>query len=107
MLGVVCSMKELKRTKQGIFDIKDAYNLEDINYDTRLLSISDALINYDRLIIGEDIAKKVSNGMILDLPTNSDMILILNKENKLLAIYKRYDKDPSKMKPYRVFKEEL
>lgn len=107
MLGVCCSMKELKRTKQGIFDIKDAYNLEDINSDTKLLSISDALINCDRLIISGDLEKKVRNGMILDLPTNSDLILILNKENKLLAIYKRYDKDPSKMKPYRVFKEDL
>lgn len=107
MLGVVCSMKELKRTKQGIFDIKDAYNLEDVNSDTKLLSISDALIDYDRLIISGDLEKKVSNGMVLDLPTNSDIVLILNKENKLLAIYKRYEKDPSKMKPYRVFKEDL
>ncbi len=107
MLGISCSMKELKRTKQGIFDIKDAYNLDEINMDTNLLSISDALINYDRLIISKDMEKKVSNGMVLELPTDSDMVLILNKENKLLAIYKRYDKDPSKMKPYRVFKEEL
>ena len=107
MLGICCSMKELKRTKQGIFDIKDAYNLDEINMDTNLLSISDALINYDRLIISKDMEKKVSNGMVLELPTDSDMVLILNKENKLLAIYKRYDKDPSKMKPYRVFKEEL
>jgi hypothetical protein len=46
--------------------------------------------------------------MVLDLPTKSDMVLILNKDDsRLLAIYKRYDKDPSKMKPYRVFKEEL
>ena len=107
MLGISCSMKELKRTKQGIFDIKDAYNLDEINMDTNLLSISDALINYDRLIISKDMEKKVSNGMVLELPTDSDMVLILNKENKLLAIYKRYDKDPSKMKPYRVFKEDL
>ncbi len=107
MLGISCSMKELKRTKQGIFDIKDAYNLDEINMDTNLLSISDALINYDRLIISKDMEKKVSNGMVLELPTDSDMVLILNKENKLLAIYKRYDKDPSMMKPYRVFKEDL
>lgn len=107
MLKIPCSMKELKRTKQGIFDIKDAYNLKDINSDTKLISISDALINYDRLIINGDLEKKVSNGMVLELPTKSNLILILNKENRLLAIYKRYDKDPSKMKPYRVFKEEL
>ena len=108
MLGIPCSMKELKRTKQGIFDISNAYNVEDINQDTKLISISDALINYDRLIVSGDLATKISNGMVLDLPTKSDMVLILNKDDsRLLAIYKRYDKDPSKMKPYRVFKEEL
>ena len=29
---------------------------------------------------------------------------ILNQENDLLAIYIRYDKDTSKMKPYKVFR---
>ena len=108
MLGIPCTMQELKRTKQGIFDIKDAYTLDDVNPDINLLSISDALINYDRLIVSGDLVKKVSNGMVLDLPTKSDLVLVINKENNcLLAIYKRYEKNPKMMKPYKVFKEEL
>ena len=107
MLGVPCSMQELKRTKQGIFTLKDAYNLNEVNTDIELISLSDALLNYDRMIVPIEIEKKISNGMVLDLPTNSDLVLVLNKENRLLAIYQRYDKDPKLMKPYKVFKEEL
>lgn len=107
MLGVPCSMQELKRTKQGIFTLKDAYTLNEVNTDIELISLSDALLNYDRMIVPIEIEKKISNGMVLDLPTNSDLVLVLNKENRLLAIYQRYDKDPKLMKPYKVFKEEL
>jgi len=107
MLGVPCSMQELKRTKQGIFTLKDAYTLNEVNTDIELISLSDALLNYDRIIVPVEIEKKISNGMVLDLPTNSDLVLVLNKKNRLLAIYQRYDKDPKLMKPYKVFKEEL
>ena len=106
MLEVPCTMKELKRTKQGIFDIKDAYNIEDVNTDIELISLSDALLDYDRIIVPNEIAEKVKNGMVLNLPTNSNLILVLNKDNRLLAIYERYDKDPKLMKPYKVFKED-
>ncbi len=107
MLGIPCSMQELKRTKQGIFTLKDAHNLDEVNPDIELISISDALSNYDRIIVPKELEEKINNGMVLDLPTNSDLILVLNKENRLLAIYQRYDKDPKMMKPYKVFKEEL
>lgn len=107
MLGIPCTMQELKRTKQGIFDIKDAYNLDEVNPDMDLISLSDALLDYDRIIVPSELEEKINNGMVLDLPTNSDLILVLNKENRLLAIYQRYDKDPKMMKPYKVFKEEL
>ena len=49
----------------------------------------------------------VNNGRILELDTNSDLVLLVDKNDKLLAIYERYQKDNSKMKPYKVFKEEL
>ena len=106
MLGISCCMKELNRTKQGIFDIEEAYNLEDINVDTKLISIKDALSNLEKIEVSDDIAIKVSNGMVLKLDANSDLVLVENND-KLLAIYKRYDKDKSMMKPYKVFKEEL
>lgn len=105
-LGIVCSMKELNRTKQGIFNLDMACDLEDVNPDMELISISDALRNYDRLVLNDEMCKKVSNGVVMDLPTNSDLVLIFNRNGKLLAIYQRYDKDNTKMKPYKVFREE-
>jgi len=102
-LGICCSMKNLKRVKQGIFDIEDCLNIDDINTDTKLIKIEDALKNYDKIIVDDTTSKKVKNGAILDLDTKSDLVLVFDKENILLAIYKRYPKDPSKMKPYKVF----
>lgn len=102
-LGVCCTMKNLKRIKQGIFDIEECLNIDDINTDTKLISIEDALKNYDRIVVDEVISKKVKNGVILELDTNSDLVLVFDENNVLLAIYKRYQKDPSKMKPYKVF----
>ena len=106
MLGIPCSMKELNRIKQGIFDISDAYNLEDIDTNTKLISIKDALSDLDKIEVDLNTAKKVLNGMILTLDTKSDLVLVLN-DDRLLAIYKRYDKDKSMMKPYKVFREDL
>ena len=106
-LNISTTMSKLKRIKQGIFNIDMAYKLDDISKDTKLISIKDALSNYDKIIVDDDTSKKVSNGMVLKLDTNSNLVLVLNKEEKLLAIYIRYDKDLTMMKPYKVFKEEV
>ena len=106
-LKIPTTMSKLRRIKQGIFDIDMAYKLDDINKDIKLIDIKDALSNYEQIVVDEILEKKVLNGMILKLDTSSDMVVVLNKENKLLAIYKRYDKDITMMKPYKVFKEVL
>lgn len=101
-LGYPCTMKNLLREKQGVFSLNQTISLEEID-DSKLLSIEDALINYDRIIVDDTISKKVLNGCILELDTHSDLVLVFNKDKELLAIYKRYQKDLSKMKPYKVF----
>lgn len=106
-LGVFTTMSKLRRIKQGIFNIDMAYKLDDITDTVRLISIRDALVDYDSIVVEEELEKKVLNGMILKLDTSSDLVVVLNKDNKLLAIYKRYDKDLAMMKPYKVFKEDL
>lgn len=107
MLGIPCTMKELRRTKQGIFTLEDAYKIEDIDINTKLISIKDALKDLNSICVSDDIAVKVNNGMVLELDTDKDLICVLNNNKKLLAIYKRYDKDKTKMKPFKVFKEDL
>ena len=102
-LGYPCTMMELTRVKQGAFTIDQAVDLEDFNND-KILSIDKALTNLNSITVDNDTAKKVLNGAVLDLNVNNDKVLILNSNNELLAIYERYTKDPTKMKPYRVFR---
>ena len=102
-LGHPCTMLELNRIKQGTFSLEQAIDIEDISSD-KLLSIDKALTNIKSITVDDFIVKKVLNGAILDLNTNEDKILILDSDNNLLAIYQRYIKDPTKMKPYRVFR---
>ena len=105
-LGLCCTMKELRRIKQGIFNISDAIKLNDVSKDIKLIPIVDALKNYDKFIADDELALKVSNGMVLKFDTNSNILVIVDNNNNLLAIYQRYDKDPTMMKPFKVFKEE-
>jgi len=101
-LGYPCTMKNLLREKQGIFSLEQAISIDEISND-KLLNIENALVNYDKIIVDDQTCKKVLNGCILELDTCLDLVLVFNKENKFLAIYKRYSKDLKKMKPYKVF----
>lgn len=101
-LGYPCTMKNLLREKQGIFSLNEAINIEEISNE-KLHKIEDALINYDKIIVDDNTSKKVLNGMVLELNTNSNLVLVFNQQKELLAIYQKYQKDPTKMKPYKVF----
>ena len=75
-LNTIGYMKELKRIKQGIFDISSAYNLEDINMDTKLISIKDALSDVDSIEVDLDTSKKVSNGFEVSFPLSLLFLLV-------------------------------
>ena len=53
MLGIPCTMKELRRTKQGIFTLDDAYNLESVDNNTKLISI--AKVRKSDTILSEEV----------------------------------------------------
>lgn len=104
-LGYPCTMKNLIREKQGDFSLEDAISINEIAPD-KIKKIEDALCNYEKIIVQDKLCKQIENGSILTLDTKSDVVLLLNPEKQLLAIYQRYPKDPSKMKPYKVFGRE-
>lgn len=101
-LGYSCTMKNLLREKQGVFSLDDAISIDEIS-ESKLVSIKDGLVKYERVIVDENVARKVLNGCILEFDTDLDLVLVFNETEELLAIYKRYQKDPTKMKPYKVF----
>lgn len=102
-LDVCCTMSDLRRIKQGIFDINKCNSLEDIKEGTfNTLSLSDALSNYHTVVVDKILSEKIKNGVVLDNIYNSDIVVFLNKSNKVIAIYKKYDKDITKIKPVHV-----
>lgn len=102
-LNIPCVMKELRRTRQGIFKIEDSVKLDDIDNNIKLISIEDALNDINFIEVNSFLENKILNGRILDNRYNQDIIGFKNKD-RVLALYQIYDKDSSKIKPIKVFK---
>lgn len=99
-LNTYGTMKNLVRTKQGIFSLEDSYTLEDIQNDNyKLLTIREVLPNIPVTIIEGDTLKKVQNGMSLPIFFNSESSLLIDKKGREIAIYK---KEGNMDKPYKM-----
>lgn len=100
-LNTYGTMKNLIRTRQGIFTLKDAYTLKDIEENNyKLLSIKECLPNIKTTVIEEPLLTKVKNGMVLDRFFKENMSLLLDKEGKEIAIY--IASGDNKVKPYKM-----
>ena len=100
-LNTYGTMKNLIRTRQWIFTLKDAYTLkviEENNY--KLLSIKECLPNIKTTVIEEPLLTKVKNGMVLDKFFKENISLLLDKEGKEIAIY--IASGDNKVKPYKM-----
>ena len=104
-LGYPSHNYELKRTKAGIFNIKDSYSLADIkagNY--KMISLADALQSMNTFVLPEELTHHIKNGMAISLKyfKSYSLTKIIDNNNNLLAIY---DKHPtsSKMKAQNIF----
>ena len=75
-------MIDLRRTKQGIFDITDSVKLDDVT-EKNLIPIKDVL-NCKKVELTKDIAKKVLNGAQIE---DKEEILFL-KDDEEIALYK-------------------
>ena len=96
-LGTYATMTSLVRTKQGDFNIEDAYTLSDIeNNNYNFVNIEDIFQDSIRVDIDDLMYKKISNGNVLDNIYNKEYIYFYYN-NELISIYKEYEK--SKIKP--------
>lgn len=86
-LNTFATMTDLIRIKQGIFDIRDSYILEDIeNGNYKLIDIEDVM---DICVIENDTyLKDVTNGVKLKLDIENKYILFKHEGNNI-ALYKK------------------
>ncbi|MFV0275128.1 MAG: tRNA pseudouridine(55) synthase TruB [Bacilli bacterium] len=102
-LKVSSCMGDLNRTSHGNFSLDNAYTVEEIRQNNfNMLNFDDSLKHLKRYEISLRFYKKIMNGIIIDNEYEEDKILFVYK-NKVIAIYQVYDKDNTKMKPYRIF----
>lgn len=102
-LGIIGSMSDLKRTRQGKFNINDSYDLEKIkNGDYKILSINDVLKDENCVIIDDNLYEVIKNGVIINNIYSNDIVTFIYKD-EVIAIYKVYEKDKTKMKPFKMF----
>ena len=104
-LGVLCTMEELRRTKQGVFDIENSYTLSDIeNNNYSFIPLAKVLENFYSTIVDSDMEFKIKNGALLPNIYNEEMVVFKNIKGEVIGIYEPYVKDINKIKPIRVFK---
>ena len=91
-LGVIGTMSNLIRTKQGVFDIENSYSLEDVrNGNYKLLLVKD-ILDIDKVTVSDKLKFKILNGNKVK-GNYSDKVLFLDEDGRELAIYKKDNDD--------------
>lgn len=94
-------MTNLRRTKQGRFNIEDSYKISDVRENNyKFINILD-FIEYEKVNIDDYLLNRIKNGSILENRYKSDKVAFI-KDNELIAIYIAYEKDKTKIKPWKM-----
>lgn len=102
-MGIIGVMSDLVRTRQGNYFINDSVNIDEIKKgNVNVITLEDALKNNVCVNIDNKMYTKIINGQIIDNVYNNDMVVFLYN-NKVVAIYKTYEKNKCMMKPYKMF----
>ena len=99
-LNVIGTMSNLKRTKQGNFDIKDSIDIDDISFE-KIIPMEE-IIDFPKIEVDEYLYNRIINGNKLENRYNYDKIAFFY-QNKLIAIYIIDQGDSKKVKPKAVF----
>lgn len=86
-------MTDLKRTKQGIFDINNSVTLSDIEKDNYKLYAIDEILDVDIKDISDELTyKQVNNGVKMEINSDKEFVLFKSK-NKEIALYRKDEKN--------------
>lgn len=95
-------MKSLIRTKQGIFNIEDCINIFDLKNNKSLINAYEYLNDYEKIIVSNDELFKIKNGSIIYNKYGYNKVAFFDSNKKLIALYQEYEKDKSKLKPFKI-----
>lgn len=102
-LNICGTMSSLIRTKQGEFTLSQSFTLNEIeNNNYKIISLKEALQNYEQVSLSQAEYKKVSNGAIISKKFKNNLA-VLTYQDKVIAIYQEYSHDKNLAKPYRMF----
>lgn len=112
-LGYPAHMSYLQRIKSGPFSLNDCYTfleieqaLADGTINNLLYPIEKAIEDFPRLIVDDELEKKIRNGTILHeselQKIDHSRISLYNKEGKCLAIYKEHPTKQGYFKPEKM-----
>ena len=100
-LDTIGIMIGLNRIKQGNYTIEDAIDIKEVD-GTKLISIVDVL-NCKKVILNDDIKKKVLNGAKIDNIYDTDEVLFIDN-NDAIALYVKDNNETDKLKIEIMFK---
>ena len=101
-LNTIGVMTDLIRTKQGNFDISKSYKIDEIKNGNYELLNPVKFLNVYKLEVDDYLKDKIKNGAILENRYSEDIVMF-TYNNEILAIYKKYEKNPTKIKPWKMF----
>lgn len=95
-LGTVGHLTSLRRNATGPYRVEDAIKLTEVT-EQSCMSIYDIISKHLPVyVVPDELLKRVSDGAsikISEIDASYDKILIANKDNTALAVYKRYEND--------------
>ena len=97
-LNTVGTMSKLRRVKLGRYDISACKSIDELKLSDRL-TIKDLLNDLPSIVVDDVLKKDILNGKIINDIYHKGRVVIIDKDNLVLALYKPYDKDLSKLKP--------
>lgn len=100
-LGLIGTMSDLTRTKQGKFDIKDSIKLDEITENTKVINMIDVL-DLPKIEVNEFLYNKIKNGSKLE-NRYSYLKLAFIYNGNLIGIYIVDPNDSKKIKPKHIF----
>lgn len=97
-LNTIGIMTDLRRIKQGKFSVDECNSITNISKNN-VIPVINILNDILHITVDDTLKKDILNGKIIEDIYNVDRVLFIDKDNKALAIYKRYEKDTNMLKP--------